>query len=181
VGFRHALIAGILVSVSPCQAAEDSAIAIQQRVKAVFIYKFAAYVEWPASAFVDPESPIVIGVAGADAIAQDLEQAVVGRKIGGRSLRVRRLAREEAASDCCQILFIGGSERGQMADLLAGAQGRPVLTVTDSGTGHPKGSIINFLVAEDRVRFDISREAADRNGLQLRSQLLTVARQVASP
>jgi len=56
-----------------------------------------------------------------------------------------------------------------------------VLTVTEAATEHPKGSIINFLAAEDRIRFDISREAAERNGLQLRSQLLGVARQVIAP
>ena len=65
--------------------------------------------------------------------------------------------------------------------MLAHAQGRPVLTVTETATEHPKGSIINFLAVDERVRFDISREAAERNGLQLRSQLLGVARQVISP
>jgi len=66
------------------------------------------------------------------------------------------------------------------AELLAGAQGHPVLTVTEVDAQHPKGSVINFLASEDRIRFDISREAAERNGLQLGSQLLRVARQVAS-
>jgi hypothetical protein len=165
-----------------CEAAEEPVRVVQERVKAAFLYKFAAYVEWPADTFLDPGSPIVIGVAGADGLASELEQAVVGRQIGARPLEVRRLGRGESASDCCQILFVGAShERGRAAQLLAHAQGRPVLTVTDAVTEHPKGSIINFLAAEDRIRFDISREAAERNGLQLRSQLLGVARQVIAP
>jgi hypothetical protein len=179
VGFRSALIVALLVSVPPCAAAEESALAVQQRIKAAFLYKFAAYVEWPAAAFAEPESPIVIGVAGSDAIAKEVEQAVAGRKVGGRPLQVRRLGRAESANDCCQILFIGGGESERAADLLARAQGRPVLTVTENENA--KGSVINFLAQDGRVRFDISREAADRNGLQLRSQLLGVARQVAGP
>ncbi len=180
MGLRRALILILAVAAPLGSAAEESALAIQQRVKAAFLFKFAAYVEWPPSVFSQPETPIVIGVAGADAIAQELEQVVVGRTVAGRPVIVRRLARGDSAGECCQILFIGAGERARTAELLAGAQGRPVLTVTEVDAQHPKGSIINFLATEDRVRFDISREAADRNGLQLRSQLLRVARQVAS-
>ncbi len=53
-----------------------------------------------------------------------------------------------------------------------------MLTVTERESEHPRGSVINFVPADDRVRFDISREAAEKNNLQLRSQLLGVARQV---
>ena len=55
-----------------------------------------------------------------------------------------------------------------------------MLTVTEAETAHPEGSVINFAVADERVRFDISRAAAERNALQLRSQLLAVARHVSS-
>lgn len=178
---RQALMLALFAVIPLCSAAEEPASAIQQRVKAAFLYKFAAYVEWPRDAFSEPESPIVFGIAGADAIARELEQAVLGRKVGARPVQVRRLGRGEAAGDCCQILFIGGGERGRAAELLTRAQGHPVLTVTEAHAEHPKGSIINFLVADERIRFDISREAAERNGLQLSSQLLGVARQVASP
>jgi hypothetical protein len=180
VGFRRALILAAVILAPLCQAAEEGALAIQQRIKAAFLYKFAAYVEWPPEAFAREESPIVIGVAGSDAIARELEQTVPGRRVGARAVQVRRLARGEKTGDCCQILFIGSGDRGRTEELLALAQGHPVLTVTDAEAQHPKGSVINFLVADDKLRFDISREAAERNGLQLSSQLLRVARQVAS-
>jgi hypothetical protein len=174
-------LALVLLAAFLCEAAEDPAVPVKTRIMAAFLYKFAAYVEWPSTAFSDPESPIVIGVVGADRIAHELEHAVFGRKVGGRPLQVRRLAHGEAAGDCCQILFIGHGERARTAEMLANARGHPVLTVTNVEVQHPKGSIINFLVTDDRIRFDISREAAERNGLQLRSQLLSVARQVAAP
>jgi hypothetical protein len=176
------LIIAFLLAALSSVAAEDPARVVQERIKAAFLYKFAAYVEWPRDTFANAASPIVIGIAGADSLALELEQAIAGRDVGGRSLRVHRLGRGESASDCCQILFVGaGQERTRAAQLLTDAQGRPVLTVTDASAEHPKGSVINFLAAEDRVRFDISREAAERNGLQLRSQLLGVARKVISP
>jgi hypothetical protein len=179
--FRRALIAAVAFSASLCAAVEDPAQAIQQRVKAAFLYKFAAYVEWPNEAFPAANSALVIGVVGAEAVARELEQAVAGREVDGRRMQVRRLKRGEAPGDCCHILFVGADNAAaSLAELLEEAEGRPVLTVTDAAKDHPKGSVINFLASQDRVRFDISREAAERNGLQLRSQLLGVARQVSS-
>jgi hypothetical protein len=180
VTLRSVVILALALATPFSYGAEEPALAVQQRIKAAFLYKFAAYVEWPQSVFPAPESPLVIGVAGSEPLARELERAVAGRKVAGRAVQVRRLARLEAAGDCCQILFIGGGEGGAAKDLLARAEGHPVLTVTDGDKEHPRGSVINFLAAEDRVRFDISREAAERNGLQLSSQLLGVARQVIS-
>ena len=169
--------AGLLAAVTNAGAEEES-LAVQ-RVKAAFLYKFAAFVEWPENAFPNASSPIVIGIVGSDAVAKELATAAADRKLGSRPVRIQRLGRTDHADACCQILFIGaGSDR--QGELLAQARGHPVLTVTEAEGVHPKGSVINFMLVEDRVRFDISRDAADHNGLQLRSQLLAVARQVSS-
>jgi hypothetical protein len=169
----------LLVVVAPLARGNEDASIATQRIKAAFLYKFAAYVQWPAGAFTEAGSPIVIGIAGADPMARELAQAVAGRKVGTRPMQVHRLGRADGTVECCQILFIGsGSIRA--AELLSHARGRPVLTVTEEEAEHPKGSVINFLVVEDRVRFDIARDAAERNRLQLRSQLLGVARQVSA-
>jgi hypothetical protein len=173
------LILAILVAAPAWGAADEAARVLQERVKAAFLYKFASYVEWPAGAFPNPDSPIVIGVAGADQLSKELQQAVGGRQVAGRTLQVRKLGAETAVEDC-HILFVGaGSRHERTMQLLASAKARPVLTVTDS-MDHPNDSVINFLVVDDRVRFDISRESAERKGLQLRSQLLGVARQIVS-
>ena len=101
-----------------------------------------------------------------------------GRKVGERSMVVRRLAADATSSGNCQILFIGGSvEADRAAELLRQSKGKPVLTVTESADGAPLG-IINFLTTEGRIRFDIAMDAANRNGLRLRAPLLAVARKV---
>jgi len=162
----------------PAFAAAEEAAALQERVKAAFIAKFASYVEWPSAAFTAPDSPIVIGVVNAGPLAGELESAVSGRSVAGRPLTVRRVGANDDAATCCHVLFVGGGERARAAEVLAQAQGHPVLTVTDRHADHPRGSVINFVPGDDRVRFDIARDAAERNGLQLRSQLLGVARTV---
>jgi len=178
VDFRRALT--LVVACAACSVhAEPSGVALQQRIKAAFLTKFPAYVEWPSSAFRQPQAPFVIGVAGAESVARELEQASAARTVNGRPLRVHRLAAGEPADDCCHVIFVGsdsGPERA--AELVAQARGKPVLTVTDT-QDPPPGSVINFRVQDDRVRFDISRGAAERNQLQLRSQLLAVAREAS--
>ena len=176
---RRALIAAACLAAAICAAQPQRA--LQQRVKAAFLTKFPAYVDWPAAAFEAPRSPIVIGVAGDDEVARELDAATAGREVAERPLRVQRLAPGEPDNGCCHILFVGGGNDPAARRQLAGAQGRAVLTVTDAPGTHPPGSVINFQVVEERMRFDISRETAEKNGLQLRAQLLAVARQVTAP
>jgi hypothetical protein len=171
-------LAALLLAAPMAFAAAEEGAALQERVKAAFLAKFPSYVEWPSGAFPAADSPIVIGVLNADSIAGELETAVAGRSVAGRALTVRRIGAGESAAGCCQVLFVGSRADSRAAQVLAQSQGHPVLTVTDRGSDHPHGSVINFVSLDDRVRFDIARDAAERNGLQLRSQLLGVARQV---
>jgi hypothetical protein len=179
VDLRRALIAATCLAAAIAVA--QPARALQHRVKAVFLTKFPAYVDWPPEAFATPSSPIVIGVAGDDDIARELDAAVAGREVAERPLRVQRLAPGEPDNGCCHILFVGGGANAAARRHLGDTQGRAVLTVTDAPGTHPPGSVINFQVVDERMRFDISREAAEKNGLQLRAQLLAVARQVIAP
>lgn len=171
----------LLLMASFGAAAQEPALAIQQRIKAAFLYKFAAFVEWPAQAFSAPESPIGLCLAGAEGIARELEQAVAGRQVTGRPVLVRRVKRGDPLGPC-HILFLSAHNDAEAnRELLDAALDLSVLTVTEAERSHPPGAVINFLAVDDRIRFDISREAADRKQLQVRSQLLAVARQVISP
>jgi len=169
------------MAIAPCRAAEEGPDSLSQRVMAAFVSKFPSYVEWPNETAREAGSSFVIGVAGGEAIAHELEQAVAGQQVNGKPIRIHRLGADEPAGDCCQVLFIDkGVSPARAGALLAQARGRAVLTVTDA-QDPPDGSIINFVHLNDRIRFDISREAARRNKLQLHSQLLRVARQVGAP
>lgn len=171
-------LAVLLSAATAAHAVEGDALTLERRVKAAFLYKFAGYVEWPAQAFVGPDEPLVIGVVGADALADELEQVVAGRRVGSRPLSTRRLSRVDPTAGV-HILFVGrGVDRAQAFDLLARTHGQPVLTVTEADSGWLAGSVINFVIDNDKVRFQISATAAEGNGLRLGSQLLAVAREV---
>jgi hypothetical protein len=150
----------------------------QQQVEAAFLYKFGGYVTWPDKAFAGPDSPIVIGVAGADLLADDLASLVAGRTIGNRPVVVRHIHGEGALVGV-HILFIGAGHTAQAESLLEANRGQPILTVTEGENGLSEGSAISFVVVDNRVRFDVSLDAAQHNGLRLSSLLLSVAHAVS--
>ncbi len=178
---RRAVLAGLLAIVASepwfCCRAQSATGVADYKVKAAFLYKFASYVEWPTQVFDGPESPLVIGVAGSDALTDELVEVVAGRTVEGRAINVRRLTRGQSLSGI-HILFIGRSEAGRSSDVLASAKGHPVLTVTESNDAFPQGNIINFVIVDDRLRFDVAIREAERVNLKLSARLLSVARKV---
>ena len=151
---------------------------MENQVKAAFLYKFGSYVEWPTHSFERSDSPFVIGVVEADAFAQVLEQTVAGRSMNGRAVQVLRLRRGEPLRPL-HILFIPRHESAMLGESLAATKGLPVLVVTDSERGLIAGSMINFVVENNKVRFDISPEPAEQNQLKISARLMSVARKIA--
>ena len=162
----------------PCAAQSDAQTA-EYRVKAAFLYKFGGYVEWPQGVFAKPDSPIAIGVIGADALAEELARIVAGRTINGRPVTVRKLRPGEAVARL-HVLFVGRSDSSRLADILAAAKGQPLLTVTESEEALELGSMINFVVVEDKVRFDIAPPPFESSNLKISARLLGVARKIVS-
>jgi len=163
-------------SLSLAQGGALSAVS-ESTVKAAFLYKFAGYVQWPDAPTGAAATPIMIGVVGASDFAQELSQITQGRTVSDRPINVRRLADGDSIEDL-HILFIAQEEKARLQDLLAAVRGRPILTVTESEGALSDGSIINFTVDEQRVRFEVSLYAAQLSQLRLNSRLLAVARQV---
>jgi hypothetical protein len=153
----------------PAPAPRDSA------VKAAFLYKFPGFVDWPAGTFARPDTPLVIGVAGNDAVATDLEQIVAGRPPDGRPVSVRRLREGEAAA--VHVLLVGAGREARVRETVAAVPG-PVLVVTEQDNGLQFGSVLNFVVEDGRVRFAASQAAAEARGLRLSARLLAVAQSV---
>ncbi|HEY8097093.1 MAG TPA: YfiR family protein [Methylophilaceae bacterium] len=155
-----------------CKAvvAEDS---IEYGVKAAFLYKFGSYVEWPAAAFSSATSPFNLCLVGGDSqFGSTLDKVVGSNRINGRSVVIRRLKTAEKDSGC-HILYIDGSEAQHSAQIIEVVRGSSVLTVGNAGgTG---SAIIDFVIVDNRVRFDIDDEAAAQKGLVISSKLMSLA------
>ena len=157
--------------------ADADATAAEYRLKAAFLFKFLGFVEWPPAVLERPDSPFVIGVLGAKTMGDELAQTVVGRQVAGHPVLVRVLAHADSTAGL-QVLFIGRAEAARVPAVVAAADSQPLLVVTESDAGLAAGSAINFVVVDDKVRFDIALHPIERAGLKVSARLLAVARNV---
>lgn len=169
------LAAGALLP-PPALAQPVATQVLERRVKAAFLYKFLAYAEFPAAAFGDGAAPVTIGVIGSDEMAAELARVVAGRQALGRPIQVRSLREGESGAPV-HLLFVAGSDNARAARMLRAAP-PALMTVTECEFGLQYGSVINFRIIEDRVRFDVSLDSAEKNNVKLSSRLLTVANRV---
>jgi YfiR/HmsC-like len=151
----------------------------EYQIKAAFLFNFAKFVEWPPGSFSDASAPLQICVLGQDPFGEELRKITDQKIVNGRKLQVRDVI-ELAEARNCHILFIAASEKLSSKKILAGLHGASVLTVSDTKGFVGEGGVINFVLENDRVMFEVSPVAAERAGLKISSRLLSVAKLVAT-
>jgi hypothetical protein len=161
----------LLVSPDAPAAAQQPA-SLEQAVKASFLFKFAPFVSWPAAGQPAQGGPFNICLRGEDPFGATLDEVVRGQKISGRSVNVRRLG-DTGNLGGCQMLFAGRSATTSYAPF-AETGGQPILTVSDQKSG-VDGAMIQFVMQNGRVRFQIDSTTARANGLTISSKLLGMA------
>ena len=171
-GLLAALVLSSLVP-EPVLAAAPSY--SEDQVEAAFLYRFAGFVSWPKPAL--DSSAFTVAIIDDDAVASDLERMLPHNQLKGRQVRVRRITSIEQLGNA-QILYIGQSNPRTLRRWMGMIAGRPVLVVTNQPGGLEAGSVINFLVIDRHVRFEISLSAARRSGLDISADLLSVATHV---
>jgi len=156
----------------------DSSDSSEYLIKAGFIYNFAKFVEWPATAFAQPDSPIVIGILGTDPFGNLIDRIVENKKIGARGFVVKRLKWGADLKELreCKILFVGDSGKARVDELVQIVKTLPILTVGETPGFAERGGVIRFVLEDNRVRFEINVEAARQADLTISSRLLTLAR-----
>jgi hypothetical protein len=174
---RSLALALALAAVLPGRAAHAADLVAE--VKAAFLYNFAKFVEWPPEAFPAPSAPLTFcvygeGPAGAG-LEASLEALIRGETLNGRLLVVRHLRSLQQAREC-QVLFLG--ENGRAAEALAALGGASVLTVGEGEDFLEDGGTIRLFLQQNKIRFDINLEAAEKSSLKISSKLLRLAQAI---
>ena len=163
----------MLLAVMPGLTAQ-AAPSREYQIKAVFLFNFTQFVEWPEQAFSEAQAPLVIGVLGEDPFGEILDETVRGEKLNNRPLVVRRYRRVEEITGC-HVLFISRSETDRLESIFAALKGRSMLTVGDVESFARRGGMIRFVMENNRTRLKINVEAAKAVGLTISSKLLRPA------
>ncbi len=151
----------------------------EYQLKAVFLFNFAQFVEWPPTAFPEAKTPVVIGVLGEDPFGAFLDETVRGEKVNNRPLVVQRFRRVEEIKTC-HVLFVSRSERERLGQILPSLKGRNILTVGDAEDFAVRGGMIRFVTEKNKIRLRINVDAAKTADLTISSKLLRPAEIVTS-
>src|ERR1043166_3374314 len=146
---------------------------LENSVKAAYLAKFVLFIEWPPTAFASSNSPLTLCIAGEDPFGPVLDKAVSDQRVGNRAMVVVRpkvIGRDSG----CHVLYVGVAEK-LPSSIVGAMHSNGVLTVSDGRGPASAAAVINFVIKDNRVRFDIDEDAAARNGLTISSKLLSLA------
>jgi hypothetical protein len=168
VGVIALISAGGITTLAQAQNVEE------HDAKAAFIFKLLNFVQWPSDATGD----LVIGFIGADSTGDSLQRLAYGKPINGRRIVIRHMGHDGDFKGC-NVIFLGASERKNAPAVLDRLRGTNVLTVGESDGFGQRGGVVNLMLNEGRIRFEVNPHAAERAHLQISSRLLSLAAIVA--
>lgn len=152
------------------QVADDRA----EQVKAIFIFNFTQFIEWPRTSFASSDAPFVITVLDDPDFSAFLRKAVEGELQGTHPIVVQDAAQLSEVNGS-HILFFGRMRQREMEAALADARANHTLTVSDQPDFVKRGGIIRFFIDHGKIRIRINRSVAKASGLTISSKLLNVA------
>jgi len=168
------LIACGLLTTLHVRSAQAQSAPLEYQVKAALLYQFAKFVEWPAQTFEATQNALCIGVIENDLMANALS-SIEGKEVKGRRIVIKQVKPSDPM-DFCHILFIGSGMEDRLKGLLDRLKATSTLTVGDLNGFARRGGMIGLLTVENKIRFEINLEAAERAHLQISSHLLRLAR-----
>lgn len=154
-----------------------SSTAEEYSIKAAFLFHFAQFVEWPEASFKDANSPLTYCTIGDDPFHGSLDAALSGKSLETRAFRVLHFKQPQEIKGC-QVLFLGTDQKKMNAAVLTSLQRSAVLTVGETEHFVQEGGMIGFVMEENKIRFEINLEAAQKANLKISSRLLALAKSV---
>jgi hypothetical protein len=151
----------------------------EHELKAVFLFNFAQFTDWPTNAFASDDVPFVIGVLGSDPVADALEKTVANETLGNRKFLVKKFTHVEEVQNC-QILFISQTESRRLDKIINALKDQPVLTVSDIENSAYRGVCVRFLKEENKIHLQINLDSLKAANLTMSSKLLRLAEVVDS-
>jgi hypothetical protein len=114
---------------------------------------------------------------GDDPFGETIDQTMNGKTVNGRQLSIKRLKWGQNLKDC-HILFISSSERKRLSQILESLRGGSTLTVGEMERFTQQGGIINLIMEDSKVRFEVNTNSAGQARLKISSKLLALAKSV---
>lgn len=149
---------------------------VNHKAHSVFLYNFARYAEWPATA---PNNEVIrFGILGKSGVFDELDEVLKIKTVNGKKCVVERIT-NPANMGFYHIIFVADSESNKLAELLAAIGSKPTLVVTERDNLVRKGASISFLVSDDnKLQFQLNEQVLSSRNIQLASSLRSMAQSV---
>ena len=143
----------------------------EYQLKAIFLYNFSQFVEWPAASFSSDQAPMVIGIVGKDPFGFYLEEAISGEKMNGHPLVIQRYANIDEIG-ACHILFINLPDTQKRTQAINAVKDKSVLTVSDALDFLEHEGMIRFFMRQGKLKLQVNLETIKTANLEVSSKLL---------
>jgi hypothetical protein len=146
----------------------------EYQLKAVFLYNFTQFVEWPEEVFAESDSPLVIGILGKDPFGSYLEEIVQGEARNGHAILVQRYSNVKQIINC-HILFIEPAFTSKEEIVLKELKDKKILTVSDGNNFIKHGGMIRFANERNKIKLQINLSAVRKSDITISSKLLRLS------
>jgi hypothetical protein len=137
-----------------------------ERFKAIFIYNFTKYINWPVN-----QGDFVINVLGNDGILNEMGEIATKKTVGNSKIDIIKILSPSEITKC-HILFIASSKMDLLSEAIQIARKKNILVITEKANSCKVGSCINFLSRDGKLTFEISKSNIETCGLQVSVDLL---------
>lgn len=175
----HRWVSILLIAYSSLFLSAQNASTREYQVKAVFLFNFSQFVEWPANSFASPQSPAIIGILGKDPFGTYLEETIAGESINKHPLVIQRFNSVDEVTKC-HILFINENDKGKLEQIIQKLKGKNILTISDVNGFSKVGGMVRLYTKNDKINIQINLDEAKAENLVVSSKLLKLAEIVTS-
>jgi len=142
----------------------------EYQVKAMFVFNFTKYVEWPETKSGDV---FTIGVIGESEILEPLERITTQKKVGDKKITVKTISLED--EEICDIVIVSKTRLNKLEQIEKKYAGKGVLIISDESQ---RSAAINLVTRYNKIRFEVNPSLAKTGGVKISSQLLSLAVEV---
>lgn len=166
------LLLPVALLVTRAMIAPDQGEEANAKIKAIYIYNFTKYIEWPQEY---KSGNFVVGVLGTNtALLGELNKMAAAKTVGAQKFDIKNISSPADAASC-HIVYILSDKSAQLADVVGKVKGKSALIVTDKEGLAAKGSAINFIIVENKQKIELNKGNIEKYKLKVAAQLVEMA------
>jgi hypothetical protein len=142
--------------------------------KALFMYNFTKYIEWPSSY---KSGDFVIAVIGQTGMTPELKKIAQKKKVVNQPIIVQ-VHNSVSSVGKCHMLYIPSGNSTQLGTAVSKLGSSPTAIVTDNPGLAAQGAGINYVKIDGKQKFEINTGTLRACGLRVNSNLVNLGIEV---